>query len=49
MLIAQSTIKSLHLSFPPTCWVRQVLSIVVNIVAQKEEATLEFTEDDAEF
>jgi hypothetical protein len=26
-----------------------VLSIVVNIVAQKEEATLEFTEDDAEF
>jgi hypothetical protein len=45
MLIAQSTIKPLHSYFPHTWWVRQVLTLAINNVAQKEEATLEFVED----
>jgi hypothetical protein len=44
-----STIKPLHSSFPHTCWVRQVLTLAINNVAQKEEATTEFAEDVAEF
>jgi hypothetical protein len=40
MLIAQSTIKHLHSSFPHTCWVRQVLTLAINNVAQKEEAAM---------
>jgi hypothetical protein len=42
---SQSTIKTLHSCFPHTCWVRQVLTLAINNVAQKEEATLEFVED----
>jgi hypothetical protein len=49
MVIAQSTIKPLHSYFPHTCWVRQVLTLAINNVAQKEEATVEFAEDVAEF
>jgi hypothetical protein len=45
MLIAQSTIKSLHSYFPHTCWVRQVLTLAINNVAQKEKATLKSCED----
>jgi hypothetical protein len=37
MLRAWSTIKSLHSSFPHTCWVRHVLTLAM-YVAQKEEA-----------
>jgi hypothetical protein len=40
MLKAQSTIKPLHSSCPHTCWVRQVLTIAINNVAQKEEASM---------
>jgi hypothetical protein len=40
MLIAQSTIKPLHSYFPHTCWVRQVLTLAINNVAQKEEAAM---------
>jgi hypothetical protein len=49
MLIAQSTRKPLHSSFPHTCWVRQVLTLAINIVAHKEEATMEFAEDVTDF
>jgi hypothetical protein len=45
MLIAQSTIKPLHSFFSHTCWVRQVLTLAINNVAQKEEATLKSCED----
>jgi hypothetical protein len=38
MLRAQSTIKHLHSYFPDTCGVRQVLTLAINNVAQKEEA-----------
>jgi hypothetical protein len=38
MLRAQSTIKLLHSSFPHTCRVRQVLTLAINNVVQKEEA-----------
>jgi hypothetical protein len=45
MLIAQSNIKPLHSFFPHTCWVRQVLTLAINNVAQKEEATMKSCED----
>jgi hypothetical protein len=45
MLIAQSTIKPLHSFFPHTCWVRQVRTLAINNVAQKEDATLKSCED----
>jgi hypothetical protein len=45
MLIAQSIIKPLHSYIPHTCWVRQVLTLAINNVAQKEEATLKSCED----
>jgi hypothetical protein len=45
MLIAQSTIKPLHSYFPHTCWVWQVLTLAINNVDQKEEATLKSCED----
>jgi hypothetical protein len=40
MLKAQSTIKPLHSFFPLTCWVRQVVTLAMNNVAQKEEAVV---------
>jgi hypothetical protein len=45
MLIAQSTIKPLYSFFPHTCRVRQVLTLAINNVAQKEDATLKSCED----
>jgi hypothetical protein len=42
-------LKPLHSYFPHTFWVRQVLTLAINNVSQKEEATLEFAEDVAEF
>jgi hypothetical protein len=45
MLRAQSTIKPLHSYFPHTCWVRQVLTLAINNVAQKEEVDLKSCED----
>jgi hypothetical protein len=42
---SQSTIKPLHSYFPHSCWVRQVLTLAINNVAQKAEATPEFVED----
>jgi hypothetical protein len=36
-------------SFPHTCGVRQVLTIAINNVAQKEEADLKPCEDVVEF
>jgi hypothetical protein len=41
----QSTIKPLHSYFPHTCWVRQVLTLAINNVAQKEEADMKSCED----
>jgi hypothetical protein len=47
---SQSTIKPLHSFFPRTCWVRQVLTLAINNVAQKEEAsTWRWHEDVLEF
>jgi hypothetical protein len=40
MLIAQSTIKPLQFILSNTCFVRQVLTLAINIVAQKEEAAM---------
>jgi hypothetical protein len=38
-------LKPLHSSFPHTCWVRHVLTLAINNVAQKEDAAIEFAED----
>jgi hypothetical protein len=43
--LSQSTMKPLHSYFPHTCWVRQVLTLAINNVAQKEEATPKSCED----
>jgi hypothetical protein len=45
MLIAKSTIKPLHSYLSPHLLRRQVLTLAINNVAQKEEAALKSCED----